>query len=111
MVQCQRELAQQNRTLVYCNIVQSLLLLLPSILSQSIHWGNDGGLVTAYSTPGVSQQTQQTYPGETAPNWADAFPAVEANEPQLALHQRGPRGRRVWGDKRRFMEMMISPLF
>lgn len=92
MVQCQRELAQQNRTLVYCNIVTPP--------RKSIHWGNDGGLVTAYSTQGVDQQT---YPGEAAPNWAE--------EPQLAQHQRGPRGLWVWGDKRRFMEMMIFSLF
>lgn len=105
MVQCQRELAQQNRRLVYCNTVQFplLLLILPPpplfILPESIHWGNDGGLVTAYSTPGVSQQT---HPGEPAPNWADTFAAEEANKPQLVLNLRGPRGLCILGDKKAF---------
>lgn len=70
----------------------------PSILSESIHWGNDGGLVTAYSTPGLSQQTQQACPAEPAPNWADTFVATKANKPQLALNPWGPRGPGVWGD-------------
>lgn len=116
MVQCQREFAQQNGTLVYCNTVQSSFL--PScssspppfsIFSKSTRWGYDKVLVTAYNTPGVSQQTQQTHPGEVAPNWADTFATTEANERHVALHQRGPWGLGVWEDKRLFTETLISP--
>lgn len=61
-----------------------------STLSWSIQRGNDGGLVTARSTPGLSRQS---HPREAAPNWADAFfAAADANESQLALHPRGPAG-------------------
>lgn len=84
-----------------------------STLSWSIQRGNDGGLVTARSTPGLSRQS---HPREAASNWADTFfAAVEANESQLALHPRGPAGLgfkkefvgRERGE-RRFMEMMNS---
>lgn len=99
MVQCQRELAQQNRRLVYCNTVQFPPPPPNFILPESIRWGNDGGLVTAHSTSGVSQQT---HPGEPAPNWADTFAVVEANKPQLVLNLRGPEGLCILGDKKAF---------
>lgn len=72
-----------------------------STLSWSIQRGNDGGLVTARSTPGLSRQS---HPREAAPNWADAFfAAAEANESQLALHPRGPAGlgfkKNLWGGR------------
>lgn len=110
MVQCQRELAQQNSiTLVYCNIVQSLPPPSLPILSESIHWGRDGGLVTAYSSPGVSQQTQYTYPREAT--------GLTYSQPRRLTSRSSCFTRGVqedsgfWGDKRRFMEMMVFPLF